>query len=71
MCAKKVTELDVPLYLFHQGNNARSYEFLGAHITEKGRKKALPFVFGHRMPPQSPFPAAGTVGAPPPTLWKR
>lgn len=43
MCAKKVTELDVPLYLFHQGNNARSYEFLGAHITEKGRKKGVAF----------------------------
>ncbi|MCL2106655.1 MAG: 1,4-alpha-glucan branching protein GlgB [Oscillospiraceae bacterium] len=26
--------LDVPLYLFHQGNNARAYEFLGAHALE-------------------------------------
>ena len=37
MGAKKKTELDVPVYLFHQGSNARSYEFLGAHITKVGR----------------------------------
>ncbi len=25
------TDLSVPLYLFHQGNNAKAYEFLGSH----------------------------------------
>ncbi|MDR3314186.1 MAG: 1,4-alpha-glucan branching protein GlgB [Oscillospiraceae bacterium] len=29
-------ELEVPLYLFHQGNNARVYRFLGAHRLEDG-----------------------------------
>ena len=24
-------EAQVPVYLFHQGNNARSYEYMGAH----------------------------------------
>ena len=27
----------VPTYLFHQGTNARAYDFLGAHRTEDGR----------------------------------
>ncbi len=29
-------ELKVPLYLFHQGTNAKAYEFLGAHESENG-----------------------------------
>ncbi|MDR2647882.1 MAG: 1,4-alpha-glucan branching protein GlgB [Oscillospiraceae bacterium] len=29
-------ELQVPLYLFHQGTNARAYQFLGAHPTNDG-----------------------------------
>ena len=37
MGAKKKNGLDVPIYFFHQGSNARSYEFLGAHITKVGR----------------------------------
>ncbi|MDR1927324.1 MAG: 1,4-alpha-glucan branching enzyme, partial [Oscillospiraceae bacterium] len=28
--------LDLPVYLFHQGNNARSYDFLGAHPAPDG-----------------------------------
>ena len=24
-------EAQVPVYLFHQGNNARTYEYMGAH----------------------------------------
>ncbi len=31
-----MTENNVPLYLFHQGNNAKAYEFLGSHPTENG-----------------------------------
>ena len=26
----------IPLYLFHEGTNARAYEFLGAHPSENG-----------------------------------
>ncbi len=29
-------EISVPLYLFHEGTNAKSYEFLGAHADENG-----------------------------------
>ena len=29
-------EIKVPLYLFHQGTNAKAYEFLGAHPAENG-----------------------------------
>ena len=28
---------DVPIYLFHQGNNAKAYEYLGAHRVEGDR----------------------------------
>ena len=36
--ASKYIDLDYPLYLFHQGNNAKAYEFMGAHrvYTEDG-----------------------------------
>ena len=27
---------NIPLYLFHEGTNAKSYEFLGAHLCENG-----------------------------------
>ena len=41
----KVAEKDygVPEYLFHQGNNFKSYEFFGAHIGEKDGKKGVFF----------------------------
>lgn len=29
-------EYSVPMYLFHEGSNARAYEFLGAHLTPDG-----------------------------------
>ncbi len=34
---KKIKDYDeqVPVYLFHQGNNARSYEYMGAHRVDK------------------------------------
>ena len=28
---------EIPTYLFHQGSNARSFDFLGAHIEENGK----------------------------------
>ena len=31
-----MADLELPLYLFHQGNNARAYRFLGAHRQEDG-----------------------------------
>lgn len=31
-----MAENNVPLYLFHQGNNAKAYEFLGSHPTKDG-----------------------------------
>ena len=31
MKSKKSNNHEVPLYLFHQGNNAKAYEFLGSH----------------------------------------
>ena len=33
MAKKERGQEDYPLFLFHQGNNARAYEFLGAHRT--------------------------------------
>ncbi len=36
-------EYEVPLYLFHQGNNAKAYEFFGSHFTEKDGKKGVMF----------------------------
>ena len=30
-------EYRVPMYLFHEGSNARAYEFLGAHRTDDGK----------------------------------
>ena len=30
-------EYRVPMYLFHEGSNARAYEFLGAHPCEDGK----------------------------------
>ena len=30
-------EYRVPMYLFHEGSNARAYEFLGAHPTDDGK----------------------------------
>ncbi len=36
MSKHKTNANDVPLYLFHQGKNAKAYEFLGAHKTETG-----------------------------------
>ena len=33
---KKADNNNIPLYLFHEGTNAKSYEFLGAHPCENG-----------------------------------
>lgn len=35
--------VEVPIYLFHQGNNFRSYEFLGAHIAKVGHSTGTMF----------------------------
>ena len=35
MKQKKTSVNDVPLYLFHQGRNAKAYEFLGSHRAGK------------------------------------
>lgn len=34
---------DLPVYLFHEGTNYRSYELLGSHFTEKDGKKGVVF----------------------------
>lgn len=34
---------DLPVYLFHEGTNYRSYELLGAHFTVKGGKQGVVF----------------------------
>lgn len=31
MAKRKTADIDVPLYFFHEGSNAKSYEFLGSH----------------------------------------
>ena len=31
MAEKKISTDEVALYLFHQGNNMKAYEFMGAH----------------------------------------
>ncbi len=41
---KNLTEAtDLPLYLFHQGTNYRSYEFLGSHIEKVGKTTVTVF----------------------------
>ena len=39
----KITESNLPLYLFHQGTNFFSYDYLGAHFCEKNGKKGVIF----------------------------
>ena len=34
---------DLPLYLFHQGTNYNSYDFMGAHFGEKNGEKGVYF----------------------------
>lgn len=34
---------DLPVYLFHEGTNYRSYQLLGSHFTEKDGKKGVVF----------------------------
>ena len=36
MPVQKENSLEVPVYLFHQGNNAKAYEFMGAHLYSRG-----------------------------------
>ncbi len=36
-------EYEVPLYLFHQGNNAEAYKLFGSHFVEKDGKKGVIF----------------------------
>ncbi len=36
MSCKMKEEYRVPMYLFHEGSNARAYEFLGAHAADDG-----------------------------------
>jgi 1,4-alpha-glucan branching enzyme len=38
---KNDTDLSFPIYLFHQGNNAKAYDFMGSHRV--GRSKAVSF----------------------------
>ena len=35
--------LDLHLYLFHEGNDSRAYNMLGAHMVNEGRKKGVMF----------------------------
>ena len=42
MTLKRTTN-NQPLYLFHQGTNYRSFDYLGAHFTMKNGKKAVIF----------------------------
>ncbi len=43
MAVKENTTGNLPLYLFHQGTNFRSYDYLGAHFTEVDGKKGVTF----------------------------
>ena len=36
-------EMELPMYLFHQGTNFRSYEFMGAHFTREGAAQGVRF----------------------------
>ena len=38
-----INPIDLPTYLFHQGTNYKSYEFLGAHFGEKDGKSGVFF----------------------------
>ena len=37
MAKRKSSPSDVPLYLFHEGSNARAYEYFGAHRIDGGK----------------------------------
>ena len=37
MAKRKRSPSDVPLYLFHEGSNARAYEYFGAHRIDSGK----------------------------------
>ena len=38
-----IKDTDLPLYLFHQGTNYRTYDFLGAHYSVQKRKRGYVF----------------------------
>ena len=42
MAEKKILGDDVALYLFHQGNNMKAYEYMGCHRV-KGEKNLFSF----------------------------
>ena len=37
MAKRKSSPSDVPLYLLHEGSNARAYEYFGAHRIDGGK----------------------------------
>ena len=43
MSKGKATDVDNHLYLFHQGNDCRAYEMMGAHFETRGGKKGVVF----------------------------
>ena len=40
---KKQSEADLPVYLFHQGNNFEAYRFLGAHCMQENGEDGVKF----------------------------
>ena len=40
---KKQKEADLPVYLFHQGNNFEAYRYLGAHCTRENGEDGVMF----------------------------
>jgi len=49
MAKKKQLGDEVALYLFHQGNNMKAYEYMGAHKVE-GKRICSPSVSGPPTP---------------------
>ena len=55
-------ETDLPLHLFHHGENFKTYELMGAHPATYQKSGGTLFAFGRRTPSKFPSLANSTIG---------